>query len=314
MKSFKLIIILFSLLAGLQVQCQEEAKTKIIRVKEDAKTKNIQLPNLPWHMMCIYWNFKYPIPDFKRLDIDITIDRNIPDTYNLYISPVNSAFNGETFYGGLQTNINGWKSKDDRKRVHPCKGGIFSRWSGDKKEPIGLEYVDMFENGLCESAGYEGEFCSVRRPYPWTKGTYTFSLIKEETLLFKEVQHTWVALDLTDKNKSETYRIGRLLFQGDTLKMRQNIAAFLEIYSTAKIPFSDVPEAVVTFGYPRINNEELPLHNVKALHTTTGIASSPNVADVTSENNDISISISPSVRPQPENPIQTIVLKKTTNL
>jgi hypothetical protein len=168
----------------------------------------------------------------------------------------------------------------------------------------------MFENGLCESAGYEGEFCSVRRPYTWTEGTYTFSLVKEESLLFKGTQHSWVALDLTNKNKSETYRIGRLLFQGDTLQLRRNIAAFLEIYSTEKIPFSDVPEAIVTFGYPRINNKELPLNKVTAVHTTTGIASSPNVADVTSKDNDISISISPVVRPQPDNPIhQTIVLK-----
>jgi hypothetical protein len=283
-------------------------------VRKDAQLKNIELPSLPWHMMVIYWSFKDSIPDFKRLDIDISIDRDIPDTYNLYISPVNSAFNGEGFYGGLQTNINGWKNKDDRKRVHSGKGGIFSRWSKDKAEPIGLEYVDMFENGLCESAGYEGEFCSVRRPYTWTKGVYIFSLIKEETVLFKDAPHTWVALELTDKNKSEAYRIGRLLFRGNTLELRRNIAAFLEIYATEKIPSSDVPEAVITFGYPRINSEELPVHNVTAMHTTSGMASSPNVAEVTSENNDISVSIAPVVKPQSKNVIrQVIVLEKMVN-
>ncbi|MDR0711647.1 MAG: hypothetical protein LBF67_04825 [Prevotellaceae bacterium] len=309
MKLFRALPILF-LAVCLQALCQGQAKAKPIGVWADAQLKNIELPSLPWHMMVIYWHFKDSIPDFNRLDIDITIDRDIPDAYNLYISPVNSDFNGETFYGGLQTNINGWANKESRKRVHPGKGGIFSRWSKDKKTPIGLEHVDMLENGLCESAGYEGEFCSVRRPYPWTKGVYTFSLVKEETVLFKDTLHTWVALEVTDKNKSEAYRIGRLLFLGDTLKLRQNIAAFLEIYSTEKIPKSDIPEARVTFGYPRINGRELPLYNVMAMYPTSGQASSPNVAEVTSENNDISVSIAPVVKPSSKNNIyQFIELK-----
>ena len=44
--------------------------------------------------------------------MDVTIDRDIPESYNLYISPVGIAkINGLQFYGGLQTNVNGWASK-----------------------------------------------------------------------------------------------------------------------------------------------------------------------------------------------------------
>ena len=164
-------------------------------IEDYAQMRNIELPNLPWHTMVIRWAFKDSIPDFQRLDIDVSINRDVSTAYNLYIAPISATdFNGARFYGGLQTNIGGWKSKTDHTYLNPGKGGIFSRWSKTEKEPIGLDYVDVLENGLCESAGYEGEFCSVRRPYQWTKGTYLFSLIKEETILFKEVPHTWVRM------------------------------------------------------------------------------------------------------------------------
>ena len=59
--------------------------------------------------------------------MDVTIDRDIPESYNLYISPVGIAkINGLQFYGGLQTNVNGWASKKSRTRVHPGRGAVFS--------------------------------------------------------------------------------------------------------------------------------------------------------------------------------------------
>jgi hypothetical protein len=303
MKIVRLIFLFLPFSCGFAF-CQSTEKSDSDDIVEIARSRNIELPDLPWHLMAIWWNFQSPIPDFNRLDIDVTIDRDIPETYNLYISPINAAFNDATFYGGLQTNIGGWKSKNEHTMMHPGKGGIFSRWSKDKKEPIGLDYVDMFDNGLCESAGYEGEFCSVRRPYSWTKGTYTLSLIKEETVLFKKTPHTWVALEFTNKKNLQTYRIGRLLFEGETLIMRKNFAAFVEIYGFTK----KVPKAKVTFGYPRINGKELPTVNVTASHSISGITGSPNVANVTTENKNVIISISSDVRPQPAQGQTTKVL------
>jgi hypothetical protein len=282
----------------------------VIGVRADAQAKGIELPPLPWHMAVIYWQFRDAVPDFHRLDIDISIDRDIPETYNLYISPVNSTLNGAGFYGGLQTNINGWMSRTDRRRVHRGKGGIFSRWSEDKMTPIGLDHVDLPVDGLCESAGYEGEFCSVRRPYAWTKGTYVFSLIKEETVMFRNAPHTWVALEIAERGRPETFRIGRLLFSGETLALHRNIAAFLEIYSTEKIRASDVPEATVTLGFPRINGRELPVQGVMTTYPRTGVASSPNVAEVRAEWKNVLVRIAPVVRPSSEDQVyQNIVLE-----
>ena len=302
MKFTKYILLL--LLVSSCGQSGGQTKSQTPHIRKIAVEKNIKLPSLPWHMMQVIWNFKDSIPDFKRYDIDVTISNDVPETYNLYISVINSAFNNAGFYGGIQTNINGWKNKEDRTRVHPGKGAIFSRWSVGKETPIGLEYVDKFEDGLCESAGYEGEFCSVRRPFKWTKGTYTVSLTKEETITHKNSPHTWVAMEVTNKKTNEVQKVGRLLFEGETLQMRNShMAAFVEIYSTTKIRHSSVPEVTVTFGYPKINGKNLQLENVYARQENQGIASSPNCASVISEGTDVSVTITSDVKPHSENNI-----------
>ena len=148
-----------------------------------AKNAGVKLPQLPWHAANVWWDFGGPVEHFTSLEVDVTIDRDVPEDYNLYISPCGIAkINGLQFYGGIQTNINGWADKESRERVHRGKGGIFSRWSSDKTTPIGLEHVrTAAEDCLVESAGYEGEFASVRRPFAWTKGTYTWFITKGAT-------------------------------------------------------------------------------------------------------------------------------------
>jgi len=123
----------------------------------------------------IWWDFRKQVEHFTSLEISVTIDREIPTNYNLYVSPCGLAnINGLQFYGGLHSNINGWLNATNHERIFLGHGGIFSRWSSDKKTPVDLDNVRVAgPDGLVESAGYEGEFCSVRRPFAWTKGTYT---------------------------------------------------------------------------------------------------------------------------------------------
>src|SRR4051812_12992561 len=109
---------------------------------EMAKAAGVALPKSPWHVANIWWDFEGPVEHFETLEIDVTIDRDVSSDYNLYVSPCGIAkINGKQFYGGLQTNINGWPNKESRERVFPGKGAIFSRWSDDKKTPIGLDHV-----------------------------------------------------------------------------------------------------------------------------------------------------------------------------
>src|SRR5512147_3220154 len=79
-----------------------------------ASAAGVQLPHLPWHLVNIWWELEQPFPHFESLEMDVTIDRDVPPTYNLYISPCGSGkINGQQFYGGLQSNINGWKNGEE---------------------------------------------------------------------------------------------------------------------------------------------------------------------------------------------------------
>lgn len=265
---------------------------KVTKIQQDADKKGITLPPSPWHLMDIWWYFQYSTKDFQRLDIDIHIDKNVPDDVNLYIAPLGLAqLSGINCYGGLQTHTGGWTSKDSRKIVRGGRGGIFSRWSKDH-QPIGLDYVDMFPGGFCESNGYEGEFCSVRRPYAWNAGSYTFSLIKEETINFKNAPHTWFSLNIKSHQDKSEWKIGRLLFEGKDFVFWDRHAAFVEIYGGN----SDIPEVTVTFNYPRINGEEPAYRGASARRETQGLASAPNCADVKTDKDKIFVSISPVIR------------------
>ena len=77
--------------------------------EEMATAAGIELPPRPWHVANIWWEFDDAVKHFESLEIDVSIDRDVPETYNLYISPCGLAkINNLQFYGGIQTNINGW--------------------------------------------------------------------------------------------------------------------------------------------------------------------------------------------------------------
>jgi len=239
------------------------------------------------------------MPDFQRLDIDVTVT-DVSSEYNFYISPINTSINDCMLYAGIQTNTLGERSKNDHTLINLGKGGIFSRWSKDQITPIGLEYVDMFDDGACASSGTEGQFCGVRRPFDWTSGTYTFSLIKENTILHNDAPHTWVAYDITNKKTNETKRIGRLLFEGKSLKLRNEFAFFVEVYGTE----AKIPPATVSFGFPRVNGIELPVDSIFAYRPYV----MPNVTTVSSNGRDIIVTV------DPDNPKHGPISKERQNI
>lgn len=268
--------------------------------QEQASRLGIKLPGLPWHVADFWWTFEKPIDHFESLDMDVTIDRDLPADVNLYVSPVGVAeINGLQFYGGLQTNINGWATKESRERVFPGRGAIFSRWSSDKKTPIGLGHVRKPADGLCESAGYEGEFCSVRRPFAWGKGTYTYSIVKGDTELVDGAAQTWFHCLVRNHADQVTTSIGSLRFEGTDFSYWAKHSAFLEIYSTQKVPRSNIPRAVVTFGYPRINGGKPPLKRTSVNYNATGRAQAPACATARAEGERIVVELGPIFQRDP---------------
>jgi hypothetical protein len=277
---------------------------------EQAAKLGLTLPKLPWHVADFWWAFGEPVERFESLDVDVTIDRELPADMNLYVSPVGVAqINGLQFYGGLQTNINGWATKESRQRVSPGRGAIFSRWSSDKKTPIGLGHVRKAADGLCESAGYEGEFCSVRRPFNWGKGTYTYSIVKGDTETVEGVAHTWFHCLVRAHSNQVTTAVGSLRFEGTDFTYWAKHAAFLEIYSTQPIPRSNIPRVVVTFGYPRINGVKPPAKRVSVNYNATGRAQAPACATARADGENIVVELGPIFQRDPAAGTQDLELQ-----
>lgn len=262
--------------------------------EEMAKAVGVTLPKRPWHVVNIWWDFEKPTEHFESLAVDVTIDRDVPSTYNLYVSPCGlGKISGMQFYGGLQSNINGWASAEDRKRVHPGKGAIFSRWSADKKTPIGLNHVrTAAADCLVESAGYEGEFASVRRPFAWTKGTYTWQIVKDKTETVAGKPHTWFACQVKGAD-GIVFPVGSLRFEGEDFTFWEKNSAFVEVYSTEKIPRSYIPKVNVTFGWPRINGQPAALKRASAYYPHEHGPAAPDCAIAKAEGPNVRVEVGP---------------------
>lgn len=265
-----------------------------------AEAAGVTLPKLPWHVANIWWTFDGPVPGFASLEIDITLDRDVPPDYNLYVSPCGIAdINGMSFYGGLQTNINGWADRESRERVHRGKGAIFSRWSHDKKTPIGLEHVRTAgPDCLVESAGYEGEFASVRRPLVWTRGTWTWSLTKGGTVEVAGKPCTWFTCRVGPAG-GESIEVGSLRFEGTDFTYWGKHSAFVEVYSTAKIPRSGIPKVNVTFSAPRLNGKAPGFTKISAYYPDQGGPDSPDCAWVKKAGENCVVEVGPIFKRDP---------------
>lgn len=250
----------------------------------------VKLPRQPWHLADVWWSFEQPTTNFASLDIDVTIDRDVPSTFNLYVAPCGlGELSGIRFYGGLQSNVNGWQSRTNQTRVHIGKGGIFSRWGKGK---LSVAQARGAEDSHYEAAGYEGDFVSVRRAYPWTKGTYTWSLRAADTEHAEGTNYTWVSCFITSHESGEQRFIGSLRFEGTDLTFWNKHAAFVEVYSTAKIPRSEIPEVKVTFGYPRVNGRPPKLKSARVIHPGPGQQSgSPDCATAVASGSDVIVTV-----------------------
>lgn len=271
------------------------------QIHADEKSAAKPLPPQPWHLADIWWTFEQPTTNFESLEMEVTVDQDVPDTFNLYVSPCGIArINGLDFYGGLQSNINGWANATNQTRVHPGKGGIFSRWSNDKKTPVGLENVRVAgPDCLMESAGYEGAFASVRRPFAWTKGTYVYRIAKAQTERAANGTNTWFTCSVRDA-AGASHEIGSLRFEGEDFTFWARHAAFVEVYSTAKIPHSEIPNVKVTFGYPRINGQPPKLKSASVNHPGPGERSgSPDAATAIASGEKVVVTVSPSFVARP---------------
>lgn len=203
---------------------------------------------MPWHLIDVWWDIGNDQP-FESLAMDITISDDVPATTNLYISPIGLGRLSKTaFYGGLQTQSDG-NTKSDKRLRKIGRGLLMSMW-GERE----LDAIRPSVGGLLQSSGHEGDFVSVRRPYEWSKGKYTYKITRMDQETIDGKPYTWVGAFVYSHEKDENVFIGALRFPGEKLILDHSIANFVEIYGQRK-PVSNIPKVTVTFGPPVVNGK-----------------------------------------------------------
>ncbi len=222
---------------------------------------------LPWHLVDIWWDIKSPAEEFKSFSMEISLDKDMPaDHFNLYVAPISGGFeDGTDFYGGLQTNIGGYpasKPEDQSGPYHKGKGGIFSRWG----EHLDLSFVRSEPDGFVEAAGYEGDFVSGRRPYPWKAGSYIFEIRRLPRTKGDDKASSWLGAFVTDKATGATSRIASLKFPGHRLRFKNSFASFVEFYGGKEVDIPSLPALEIRFSRPLLNDKPVALLRISASH------------------------------------------------
>lgn len=254
--------------------------------RAELKAQNKLLPDgvikgTPWHLVDLWWNLGTNAP-FESYSIDVDILDDVPTNINLYISPVGlGKLNGAGFYGGLQTHSDGHSQADLADRGIG-RGIIFSRW--DERDTAAIR--PAAPGGYFQSAGNEGDFISVRAPYQWLKGRYTYRLVKMDRGEVNGERGTWVGGFVYSYERHENAFIGALWFKGEDLVLDKSIASFVEIYGEM-IPVTDIPTVRIRYENLTVNGRPV---------TNPGVAGSfdqgiPDVADVQWKDGGVEINV-----------------------
>ncbi len=234
----------------------------------------------PWHLVDIWWNIGKDRA-FESYSIDVTISDDVPSSVRLYVAPIGIASLGGTkFYGGIQTMTDGY-TKQDRHLRKIGPGLLMSMW-GERSE----EAIRPSVGGLFQSSGHEGDFVSVRRPYSWSKGSYTYRVVRMDRETVEGRPVTWVGAFVYSHAKNENIFIGALRFPGENLILDKSLASFVEIYGP-RIPVEEIPSVTVTFGNLRVNGEPVERPSATALYP----GDVPDYAEAVVENGNVVVRV-----------------------
>jgi hypothetical protein len=95
---------------------------------------------------------------------------------------------------------------------------------------------------------------SVRRPYEWRKGTYTYKIVRMDREEVEGAPATWIGVFVYSHEKHENIFVGALRFKGEDLVLSRRLASFIEVYGR-RIPVAGIPQVTVTFGNLAVNGE-----------------------------------------------------------
>lgn len=228
----------------------------------------------PWHMTNVRVDFDGVREDFDSFCVTLRIEGETSDDVNLYISPFNGTLNRLTYYGGIQTRIDG--NTLGGSFVRRGRGAIFSRW---RERDTGA--ISRAGGGLIQSAGNEGDFISVRNDFAWSEGRYRLCLRKGDEIAgdplpvnytagdiafaWEKYVHTWVRMEAIDLASAETTIVGALAVPGSTLELRHYNVLFAEMYGApSPIAAERVPDITVFVEDFKLNGQVLPYRALSA--------------------------------------------------
>jgi hypothetical protein len=213
----------------------------------------------PWHLVDTWWDIGHDTP-FESLAVDVTISDDVPSSCRLYIAPIGLGHLSKTpFYGGIQTQADGYTKSDPHLRtIGP--GFLFSMWG--ERSPLAIRPSD---GGLHQSSGHEGDFVSVRRPYEWKRGKYTYRLTRMDREEIERKPHTWVGAFVYSHQTDENVFVGALRFKGENLVLDRKVANFVEVYGPRR-PVTDIPKVTITLGPPVVNGKTATNPSLEAIY------------------------------------------------
>ena len=248
--------LLVGLLMGLTVLVPWAAQTDPSREKTYLST--------PQALFRIHWNIGRNVT-FQSYSVDVTFHEDVSSSgVWLYFAPIGrGTLSATDFYGGLQTQIPGCRGSGG------CQHGLghgllFSMW-GERR----IDAIRPSAGGYYRSSGSEGDYISVRRPYRWTQGTYTYKLVRMDRDIIGCRAYTWVGAFVYSHERNENVFIGALRFKGDRLILEPHLGSFIELYGPRSVT-SAIPKLTVTFGNLTVNGK--PVTDLRAdVHYDVGV-------------------------------------------
>jgi hypothetical protein len=263
--------------------------------QEKAKGDDKSYARMPWHLVDVWWDIGKDMP-FQSYSIDVTIRDDVPSSANLYIAPIGLGHLGKSpFYGGIQSQEDGHTKKDPQvRKLGP--GFIFSMW-GERS----LDAIRPSIGGFCQSSGHEGDFVSVRRPYEWHKGTYTYKIVRMDEEEIDGKPYTWVGVFVYSHEKDENVFVGSLRFAGKDLLLSRKLASFVEVYGR-RVPVSEIPRVTVTFGKLTVNGKPVEVTSAEAIYPK-GV---PDYADTVAKDGRLEITVGKPVEDRTKRTVRLI--------
>lgn len=266
-------------------------------VKKEAG--EVQYKAMPWHLIDVWWDLGEDRP-FESYSIDAEISEEVTPDVNLYIAPLGIGyFDKLQFYGGIQTQADGNTRKEPRlRKIGP--GFLFSMW-GERS----LDAIRPSIGGLLQSSGHEGDFVSVRRPYEWHKGKYTYRIVKMDREEIDGKPFTWVGAFVYSHEKDENVFVGALRFPGENLVLSRKIASFVEIYGRRR-PVADIPKLTVTFDALKVNGKPIKPSFADAVYPK-GV---PDYAEAKPQGDGLTIAVGTAVEDRTERRVRLIPVEE----